>query len=139
MTCKEGYYLDSDDSTNCKKIIPTTLPTTTPINIPTTIVTTILTTIPNIIITSIPTTILVKMPTTITTTIPIKIPTTIPTTIPIKIPTTLPVTIPKVECPDEKCLTCDEESNKHGLCLSCNEAKGYKKVNYTIVLTNFLN
>ena len=25
------------------------------------------------------------------------------------------------------------------ICLSCNEAKGYKKVNYTLVLTNFLN
>ena len=143
LTCKEGYYLDSDDSTNCKKIIPTTIPTTIPIKIPTTIpiqipttipaktpttiVTTILTTVPNIIITSIPTTILTKIPTTITTTIPIII------------PKTLPVTIPKLECPDEKCLTCNEASNKHGLCLSCNEAKGYKKVNYTIVLTNFLD
>ena len=54
-------------------------------------------------------------------------------------PTTIPITIPKEECPDEKCLTCNEESNKLGLCLSCNEAKGYKKVNYTLVLTNFLN
>ena len=42
-------------------------------------------------------------------------------------------------CPDEKCLTCSEASNKLGLCLTCNEALGYKKVNYTIVLTNFLN
>ena len=40
-------------------------------------------------------------------------------------------------CEEEKCLTCSEESNLLGLCLSCNEAKGYKKVNYTTVLTEF--
>ena len=34
-------------------------------------------------------------------------------------------------------MTCNEESTLLGLCLSCNEAKGYKKVNYTIVLTDF--
>ena len=54
-----------------------------------------------------------------------------------KIPTTIPKTIPKVDCLDEKCATCDEESNKLGLCLTCNE--GYTKVNYTIVWTNFLD
>ena len=67
------------------------------------------------------------------------IPTTIQTTIPINIPTTISITIPKMECPDEKCLTCNEESNKLGLCLSCDEDKGYIKVNYTLVLTQFLN
>jgi len=41
------------------------------------------------------------------------------------------------ECEEEKCLSCSEESNIFGLCLSCNEAKGYKKVNYTLVLTEF--
>jgi len=59
-----------------------------------------------------------------------------PTTV-INIQSTLVVT-PQLIC-EEKCLTCNEESNKKGLCLSCNEAKGYKKVNYTIVLTEFLN
>ena len=34
-------------------------------------------------------------------------------------------------------MTCSEESNYYGLCLSCNEAKGYKKINYTTVLTEF--
>ena len=49
-----------------------------------------------------------------------------------KIPTTIPKTIPKVDCLDEKCATCDEESNKLGLCLTCNE--GYTKVNIIIQL-----
>ena len=48
------------------------------------------------------------------------------------------MTTPEVKC-EEKCLTCDIGSNKLGLCLSCNEAKGYKRVNYTIVLTQYLN
>ena len=34
-------------------------------------------------------------------------------------------------------MTCNEDSNALGLCLTCNEAKGYKKVNYTIVYTDF--
>ena len=91
--------------------------------------TTIITTIPKI-----PTTI-PKIPTTIITTIP-KIPTTV-----INIKTTvitIPVTIPKPNC-EEKCWTCNEESNKLGLCLTCNENAGYKKVNYTIVYSQFLN
>jgi hypothetical protein len=81
-----------------------------------------------------------KVPTTIITTIP-KVATTIITTIP-KVPTTIikenPSTIQLV-CPDEKCLTCSEKSNELGLCLTCNEALGYKKVNYTFVLTDYLN
>ena len=44
-----------------------------------------------------------------------------------------------LECPHEKCLTCNADSNRLGLCLSCNENKGYKKVNYTLFLTQFLN
>ena len=31
---------------------------------------------------------------------------------------------------EEKCLTCDEESNKNNLCLTCNMAKGYYPINY---------
>ena len=87
------------------------------------------------IITTIP-----KVPSTIITTIP-KVATTIITTIP-KVPTTIikenPSTIQLV-CPDEKCLTCSEKSNELGLCLTCNEALGYKKVNYTFILTDYLN
>ena len=44
-----------------------------------------------------------------------------------------------LQCENEKCLTCSEESLKKDLCLSCNEEKGYKKVNYTIVLTEFFD
>ena len=144
--------------------IPTTIPnipTTIP-NVPTTI-TNIPTTIPNIptTIPNIPTTI-PNIPTTIPnipTTIP-NIPTTmpnipstipnIPTTIP-KIPTTVIESPPstvitnkietthKLECLDEKCLTCNEESNSLHLCLSCNEIAGYKKVNYTFVYIEFVD
>ena len=114
LTCKEGYLPEEENSSNCKKIIPTT----------------IITTIPTTIITTIPTTIITTIPTTIITTIPTTIITTIPTTAPAP---------PEVECLDEKCLTCSEESNKYGLCLSCNETGGYKKVNYTIVYTQFLD
>ena len=57
----------------------------------------------------------------------------------LKQPSTIIIPVPIIDCPDEKCLTCSEESNKLGLCLSCNTASGYKKVNYTIILTNFLN
>ena len=68
----------------------------------------------------------------------IKLPTTIakpPTTI----ITIITKTTPKIECPDEKCLTCNEASNGLNLCLTCNEANGYKKVNYTIIYTGFLD
>ena len=59
----------------------------------------------------------------------------------LKVATTIIIqeTVPMVDCLDEKCLTCSEESNKLGLCLTCNEAEGYKKVNYTIVYPQFLN
>ena len=122
ISCNNGYYLDGNQCLS----IPTTIiqiPTTIPI-IPTTII------IP-------PTTIIIPPNTIIIP--PTTVPISPPTTIKIEMPTTIPITIPKEECPDEKCLTCNEESNKLGLCLSCNEAKGYKKVNYTLVLTNFLN
>ena len=44
-----------------------------------------------------------------------------------------------MECLDEKCLTCSEESNSLHLCLSCNENAGYKKVNYTFVYIEFVD
>ena len=113
LTCKNDYTLVNN---NC--IIPETT-----------------------IITIAPTTI-VQIPTTIQTTIPPTIKTTIVTTIPEKVPTTIPTTTPITipvlhECENEKCLTCNQESIALDLCLSCNEAKGYRKVNYTIVLTQF--
>ena len=112
LECKEGYYSENENTPyNCLKKIPTTIPTT------------ITTTIPP----KIPTTI----PTTITTTIPPKIPTTIITTIPRTIPS---------DCSEEnkeKCLKCNEESNRLGLCVSCKD--GYKKVNHTIVYAKYLD
>ena len=79
---------------------PTTLPTTIPAS-------TIITNIPaSTIITSIPTTI---------------------------IETTIPSNIVDNEISfacDEKCNTCNEESKKLNLCLSCNIAKNYYPVNY---------
>ena len=44
-----------------------------------------------------------------------------------------------MECLEEKCLSCSEESNRLGLCLTCNEAEGYKRVNYTLIYTQFLD
>ena len=121
LTCIEGYYLKNNS--NCELFIPTT------------------------ILTIIPTTILTKIPTTIITTIITKVPTTLITTIP-TIPTTtinIPPTtflIPEieVECDEkniEKCLKCNRESNKLGLCLICKE--GYQKVNYTILYQSFVD
>ena len=71
----------------------------------------------------------------IPTTNPI-IPTTIPI-IPTTIITTIPVTEPIFECKEEKCKKCNEESNRLGLCLSCND--DYIKVNYTSVFEQFLD
>ena len=68
----------------------------------------------------------------------INIPTTVilpPTTV-IKPPTTEIIEEQKTQipisriCRNERCDTCNEESNKKKLCLSCDESK-YKKVNYT--------
>ena len=97
----------------------------------------------------IPPTTIIQPPTTVTpptTIIPpettvVAPPTTLITTIPDKISTTIPSTIPKVKvkCSMEKCLECSEESLSHNLCLTCNEALGYKKVNYTLVLTDFVD
>ena len=123
-SCKTGYTLIDG---NC--IIPQTTIIT---HAPTTILK-IPTTVPKI------QTTIVKIPTTIPkipTTIP-KIPTTVITTIPTTI-LKIPLTSPPNNC-EEKCLTCNEESTRLGLCLTCNEAQGYKKVNYTIVLTQFLD
>ena len=79
------------------------------------------------------TTIVTAAPTETTPTTEItNIPTTITTTTLKLSPTTI-----LVECPDEKCKTCNEESNKLGLCLTCND--GYRKVNYTLVLIDYLD
>ena len=153
LECKDGYVYDNTTH-NCNSIpttVVTTKLTTILINPPTTTTTTIpiplITTTPNPIITTAFTTIVTTIPnqilttalTTIVTTIPTTIINIIPSTVITTIPTTVPVVIPKVVCPDEKCLTCNEVSNSLGLCLSCNEEKGYRKVNYTLVLTNFLD
>ena len=69
-------------------------------------------------------------------------PTTVITTIPIKAVTTTPRIIPitsEIKCLEEKCLDCSEKSISLNLCLSCNEALGYKKVNYTLVFTEFVD
>ena len=98
ISCNNGYYLDGNQCLS----IPTTIiqiPTTIPI-IPTTII------IP-------PTTIIIPPNTIIIP--PTTVPISPPTTIKIEMPTTIPITIPKEECPDEKCLIYNEESNKLGL------------------------
>ena len=108
-----NYYLED---TKCIKIARTTIVTAAPTE-------------------ATPTTQTIKNPTTEITNIPttiINIPTTITTTI-----LKLDQTTISVECPDEKCKTCNEESNKLGLCLTCND--GYRKVNYTLVLIGFLD
>ena len=126
LKCTTGYYLDGEQ---CKEIpIETTHPATSK---PTTSLPTTIFIAPNTTIFIAPTTEIKIIPTTIMTITP----TTIITT---KV-STIPITIPEIICPDEKCLTCNEASNSLGLCLSCNEEKGYKKVNYTLVLTNFLD
>ena len=147
LSCNYGYDLDNGQC--IKNTVITTI-----LNIPSTIPN-IPSTIPNIPSTfpNIPSTI-IYIPSTIPnnpSTIP-NIPSTIqnipstilniPSTIPDIPPTTIIQENPQTilsSCPDEKCLTCNDKSNELGLCLSCNEPLGYKKVNYTIVLTNFLN
>ena len=114
------------------------------IKIPTTItkIPSTITKIPSTI-TKIPSTITESPPTTQSmaapTTILKKIPTTSINISPTTVITTIYETMPKVQCPDEKCLTCNEESNSYHLCLSCNENDGYKKVNYTFVLIEFVD
>ena len=142
LSCIPGYTLD-EESGNCiepsEPIPPTTvyIPPTTNYTPPTTVYS------PPTTVYTPPTTI-VKPPTTIITP-----PTTVytPPTTMVKPPTTIVTppttiitkTIPKLECTNEKCSTCNEASNELGLCLTCNEANGYKKVNYTIIYTGFLN
>ena len=111
--CKSGYSLEEG---NC--VIPPTTALTTKESTSAPTTTTI---------TEAPTTIITEAPTTTTIT-------EASSTIITEKPSTVPIV-----CPDEKCLTCNEESNELGLCLSCNEALGYIKVNYTLVLTNFLD
>ena len=105
-------------------IPPTTITSPTTVIVPPTTIKTPPTT------SIIPPTTVIVPPTTLITTFPDKISTTIPTTIPIP--------KPEKKCA-EKCLECNAESNALNLCVSCNEALGYKKVNYTLVLTRFLD
>ena len=65
----------------------------------------------------------------------------------VKSPTTIITNIPTVKiteekiletCTNEKCLTCNVESDKDGLCLSCDENL-YKKVNYTNKYSKYFN
>ena len=46
---------------------------------------------------------------------------------------------PSKNCVIEKCNTCNAESLQLDLCITCNEALGYKKVNYTSYHPNFLD
>ena len=96
------------------------------INPPTTVI------IPPTTVIEPPTTVIIP-PTTV-----IKPPTTIITP-PTTIPNILSSTLPEIICPLEKCSKCNHESLKLNLCLSCNEAQQYKKVNYTLVLTQFVD
>ena len=138
-----GYILDNG---NCVLPPPTTviIPPTTEITPPTT--------------TIIPPTTEIIPPTTITTpkTTEISPPTTtiIPPTTEITPATT--ITTPKTTiitgapmitrteeeiletCKNEKCLTYNEESDRDGLCLSCDETI-YKKVNYTNKYSKYFN
>ena len=146
LTCNIGYNFEDGKcikiiTTIPEVIIPSTLPlqnpTTIPFQIPSTPIPPIITTNPQFE----PSTIITNAPTTVIPPVITTIPQFEPSTIITNAPTTvinIAPTNPQV-CPDEKCLTCSEESNKLGLCLSCNTALGYKKVNYTIILTNFLN
>ena len=118
---------------------PTTviIPSTTIIIPPTTIITpptTVIAPITTIII--LPTTEIVP-PTTLI--IP---PTTLinpPTTVINISPQEITSTEKEISCPNEKCLKCNVKSLELNLCLSCNEVLGYKKVNYTLVLTKFVD
>ena len=40
------------------------------------------------------------------------------------------ICVKKIICKNQKCLSCSEESNILGLCLTCNENDGFYKVNY---------
>ena len=121
-----------------KELTTVIIPPTTTIEPPTTevIPPTTLMQSPTTVIT--PSTTIIQPPTTTITppTTELKPETTVITPL-----TTLITTIPevKVKCSLEKCLECNDESISNNLCLTCNEALGYKKVNYTLVLTKFVD
>ncbi|MBO6243373.1 MAG: hypothetical protein J6O41_02240, partial [Clostridia bacterium] len=155
--CKDNYIFEEG---NCIKspttilVIPTTIkeipttvitPPTTVITPPTTII------IPPTTVIAPPLTTVITPPTTVispptTEIIPqttlISPPTTliIPTTTIISPSPTIQITEEKIldTCTNEKCLTCNEESDKDGLCLSCDESL-YKKVNYTNKYSKYFN
>ena len=103
------------------------IPPTTVITPPTTIITP-----PSTIIT--PPTTIITLPTTIITPPTTKITKLFTTIIP-----DMPITNHILKCPEEKCLECNENSISHKLCLSCNEALGYKKVNYTLYMPHLVD
>ena len=107
-SCKEGFNFD-EESNNCN------IPETPEVKPPTTIIE------PPITVIIPPTTVIIPPSTII-----------IPPTTVITPPTTL------INCRNSKCLICNEESDRLGLCLSCDETK-YKKVNYTNTFSHFIN
>ena len=113
------------------------IPPTTIIIPPTTIITPPTTVIAPITTIIIPPTTEIVPPTTLI--IP---PTTLinpPTTVINISPQEITSTEKEISCPNEKCLKCNVKSLELNLCLSCNEVLGYKKVNYTLVLTKFVD
>ena len=112
-TCIEGYFLENGaEDNNCLEIIPTTSVLTEP---PTTFT---------------PSTEALTSEALTTETLTTETLTT-------EVFTTEE---PVIECSEEnneKCLKCDEESNKLGLCIECQE--GFKKVNYTTLHPQYLD
>ena len=125
LTCKDGYSLD-EETKNCKKIVSPTIMTE-----------------PSTELSAGHTTEHISVYSTQLITEPSTELSAEHTTEHISVDSTelpnLPPTEEEVICPNEKCLTCNTESNKLDLCLTCNEDKGYKKVNYTIIYLQYLD
>ena len=115
-------------------IPPTTIipPSTTVVISPTTVI------IPPTTLVIPHTTVIIPPTTIITQPNTVKIPPTTIITPKVFNPSTIPL-IQETECSEEKCLKCSEESSSLNLCLSCNEELGYRKVNYTLVFTEFVD
>ena len=128
LTCKAGYSLE-EETKNCKKIIATTI-------------------LPEIMIESssqisvesssehltVTSTELPESPSTEVEVYSSEHLAVASTELPIS-----PSTEMEISCPNEKCLTCNKGSISLDLCLTCNEAKGYKKVNYTFIYIEYLD
>ena len=148
LTCKDGYKLEEetcviDCKNNCAIQTTVVIPPTTVINLPTTVIippTTVI--FPPTTVLTPPTTVIIPPTTVITPPTTVIIPLTtlaIPPKVNTNFPTIIPSTQPEIKCSEEKCLDCNEESSLLNLCLSCNEVLGYKKVNYTLVFTEFVD